>query len=125
MLKQTINTESAPKPIGPYSQAIKCSDLIFVSGQIPVDPNTGKLVEEIEAQARQCLDNISAILTAAGSDLRKVIKTTIFLKDLNDFKTVNEIYGSYFTNTYPARSTIEAARLPLDAKVEIEAIAAL
>lgn len=123
MSKQIISTDQAPKAIGPYSQAIVHSDLIFVSGQVPIDPEVGKIVEGIEAQIKRCLDNISAILAAAGSGWDKVLKTTIFLKDMNNFKIVNEIYSRYFTGNYPARSTVQVARLPLDAEIEIEAIA--
>ncbi|MFZ5649006.1 MAG: RidA family protein [Bacillota bacterium] len=125
MLKQIISTNKAPKAIGPYSQANKYNDLVFVSGQLPIDPVTGKLAEGIEYQARQCIENVSAILAEAGTGLEKVLKTTIFLKDLNNFKTVNEIYGSYFTGNHPARSTVQVARLPLDAEIEIEAIATI
>ncbi|MFZ5651978.1 MAG: RidA family protein [Bacillota bacterium] len=125
MLKQIIGTDKAPKAIGPYSQANKYNDLVFVSGQLPIDPVTGKLAEGIESQARQCIENLTAILAEAGTGLEKVLKTTIFLKDLNNFKTVNEIYGSYFTGNHPARSTVQVVRLPLDAEIEIEAIATI
>lgn len=125
MLKQIISTDKAPKAIGPYSQANKHNDLVFVSGQLPIDPVTGKLAEGIESQARQCIENMSAILSEAGTGLEKVLKTTIFLKDLNNFKIVNEIYGSYFTANHPARSTVQVARLPLDAEIEIEAVATI
>lgn len=125
MLKQIISADKAPKAIGPYSQANKYNDLVFVSGQLPIDPVTGKLAEGIESQARQCIENVSAILAEAGTGLEKVLKTTIFLKDLNNFKTVNEIYGSYFTGNHPARSAVQVARLPLDAEIEIEAIATI
>lgn len=124
-MKQVISSENAPKAIGPYSQANKYNDLVFVSGQLPIDPVTGKLVEGIEAQAKQSLDNIMAILAEAGSSLVKVLKVNIFLKDLANFKTVNEIYSTYFTENYPARSTVEVARLPMDALIEIEVVATL
>ncbi|WP_434511735.1 RidA family protein [Desulfitobacterium sp. AusDCA] len=125
MTKQIINTEDAPKAIGPYSQAIKISNFIFVSGQLPIDPSTGKIPGDIKAQVHQSLKNISSILNQAGSSLSQVIKTTIFLKDLNDFSLVNKIYGDYFKADYPARSTIQISKLPLDAKVEIEVISTL
>lgn len=125
MSKFIVSTEHAPKAIGPYSQAIKAKDFVFVSGQLPLDPATGKLVEGIEAQASQCLKNLSAILAEAGSELAKVVKTTIFLQSMDDFQTVNQIYGRYFTENYPARSTVQVAKLPLGAEVEIEAIAML
>lgn len=123
MIKKIISTENAPKAIGPYSQANRIQDLVFVSGQLPINPDTGGFASGIEAQAKQCLENIKVILTEAGSDLTKVVKSTIFLKDMNNFKVVNEVYATYFTENYPARSTVEVARLPLDAEVEIEVIA--
>ena len=122
MTKQIINTEGAPQAIGPYSQANRVKDFVFVSGQLPIDPETGKLVEGIEAQTKQCLENLSQILIAAGSDLSKVLKTTIFLQNMDNFTTVNGIYGQYFTSNYPARSTVQVAKLPLAAEIEIEAI---
>ncbi|MDA8442491.1 MAG: RidA family protein [Peptococcaceae bacterium] len=125
MTKHIVSTEHAPKAIGPYSQAVQQAEMLFVSGQLPLNPATGKLADGIEAQTQQCLENIKAILTAAGSDLSKVVKTTIFLKDLDNFQVVNQIYGSYFTESYPARSTVQIARLPLEAAVEIEAIATI
>ncbi len=124
-MKQSVTTENAPKAIGPYNQGIKLDGLVFVSGQLPIVPETGKMAEGIEAQTHQSLRNISAILTKAGSDMSKVVKTTIFLKDLNDFQVVNKVYGTYFSGDFPARSTVQVARLPLDAAVEIEAIATL
>lgn len=124
-MKEIISTESAPKAIGPYSQATKLNGLVFVSGQLPMDPKTGKLVDGIENQAKQSLENLAAILTEAGSDLSKVVKTTIFLKNLEHFQTVNAIYAQYFTSRYPARSTVQVAKLPLDAEIEIEAIGAV
>jgi len=123
MLKQIVATEQAPKAIGPYAQAVKLNGLVFVSGQLPLHPESGLMAAGIEAQAKQCLENLAAILRAAGSDLSKVVKTTIFLKNLDNFKTVNEIYGQYFAAAYPARSTVQVAKLPLDADIEIEAIA--
>ena len=121
---ETIATERAPKAIGPYSQAVKTERMIFVSGQIPIDPKTGEFVSaEIKEQTEQVLKNLSAILTAAGSSLENVVKTTVFLADMNDFAAMNEVYGKYFSNHKPARATVQAARLPRDARVEIECIA--
>lgn len=123
MAKQMIATTSAPGAIGPYSQAVQVGDYIFTSGQLGLIPETGQLAEGIEAQTTQSLRNVSAILEAAGSSLDRVVKTTVFLKDMNDFGKVNEIYGSFFTVPHPARSAIEVARLPKDGLVEIEVIA--
>jgi len=124
MEKIVISTNNAPAAIGPYSQAIKVGDFIFTSGQIPLNPKTGELVtDDIKAAARQCLENIKAILEAAGSSLENVVKTTAFLKDLNDFASVNEVYSEYFKENMPARSAVQIARLPKDALIEIEAIA--
>lgn len=122
MSKEIICTENAPKAIGPYSQATKVNGFVFVSGQLPINPALGQMPEGIEAQARQCLENLTAIILEAGADLSQVVKTTIFLKDMESFKTVNEVYGQYFKGNYPARSTVQVAKLPLDAEVEIEAI---
>ncbi|MNI26789.1 Enamine/imine deaminase [compost metagenome] len=124
MAKQVISTSAAPGAIGPYSQAVQIGDFVFTSGQLGLIPETGQLAEGVEAQAKQSLRNVSAILEAAGSSLDKVIKTTVFLKDMNDFAKVNEIYGSFFAEPYPARSAVEVARLPKDGLVEIEVIAA-
>ncbi|HZW82031.1 MAG TPA: RidA family protein [Candidatus Deferrimicrobium sp.] len=124
-MKQTVVTNKAPKAIGPYSQGVKIANLVFASGQLPINPETGKMAEGIEAQAHQSLKNLCAILEEAGSDISKVVKTTIFLKDLNDFQTVNSVYANFFPGDFPARSTVQVARLPLDAGVEIEAIATL
>jgi len=124
-MKEIISTESAPKAIGPYSQANKSGNLVFVSGQLPIIPETGCLAEGIEAQARQSLENISAILKESGCDLSKVLKVNIFLKDLTNFKVVNEIYSTYFTENFPARSTVEVAGLPMGAQIEIEVIATI
>ncbi|WP_068779583.1 RidA family protein [Paenibacillus sp. GM2] len=123
MAKQTIATASAPGAIGPYSQAVQVGDYLFTSGQLGLIPETGQLAEGIEAQTTQSLRNVSAILEAAGSGLDRVVKTTVFLKDMNDFGKVNEIYGSFFAEPYPARSAVEVARLPKDGLVEIEVIA--
>ncbi len=122
--RSVVRTDSAPGAIGPYSQAISTGDLVFCSGQIPLDPATGQVVEgSIADQTRRVLDNLSAVLTAAGTSLDRVVKTTIFLADMNDFAAVNGVYGVYFTDEPPARSTVQVARLPRDVRVEIEAIA--
>lgn len=125
MEKEIIITNGAPAPIGPYSQAVIVGDIIYCSGQIPVDPKTNALVEaNIETQTKQVFENIRNILTAAGSDFEKVIKTNVFLKDINDFATMNQIYATYFTEgNYPARSAMEVANLPKGALLEIEVIA--
>lgn len=123
-MRQIIQTANAPQAIGPYSQAIKTSGLVFASGQIPIDPATGQFVPGgIEEQTEQVLKNLSAVLEAAGSGLDRVIKTTVFLADMQEFGAMNEVYGRFFMDDPPARATVEAARLPRDAKVEIEAIA--
>ena len=125
-MKQVIHTDSAPAAIGPYSQAIQIGDLLFVSGQVPIDPDTGAVVEgDIQAQARQSLNNVKAILNAAGTNMGAVVKTTVFLADMNDFAAMNEVYAQFFQEPFPARSAVQVARLPKDAKVEIEAIAQL
>jgi len=122
--RSTISTEYAPAAIGPYAQAIAAGDLVFCSGQIPLDPTTNQIVEGgIEVQTRRVLDNLQAVLQAAGSSLERVVKTTIFLADMNDFATVNGIYAEYFSVEPPARATVQVARLPRDVRVEIEAIA--
>ena len=122
---RNINTEKSPQAIGPYSQGIISGNLIFVSGQNPLDAD-GKLVsDDIQEQTRQCLRNISHILEEAGSSLEKVIKTTIYLVDMDDFARVNEVYAGFFTEPYPARSCVEVSRLPRDVKIEIEVIAEL
>ena len=124
MNKEIINTDKAPAAIGPYSQAVKAGGLIFISGQIPINPATGDLVTtDIEAETRQVLDNLKAVCEAGGSSLAKIIKTNIFLKDLGNFSTVNEIYGEYFPEPYPARACVEVSKLPKDVNVEIEAVA--
>jgi 2-iminobutanoate/2-iminopropanoate deaminase len=122
--KHSINTPDAPAAIGPYSQAVVCNGLLYASGQIPLDPATMDMVEGgIQAQARRVLDNVAAVLGAAGSGFDQVIKATCFLKDMNDFNLFNEVYSEYFGDSRPARSTIEVARLPKDALCEIEVIA--
>lgn len=121
---QSIKTEDAPKAIGPYSQAIAYKDLVFLSGQIPIDPKTGNIeASTIEAQTEQVLKNLTAVLISAGSDLTRVLKCTVFLTDLQDYNTFNRVYGEFFEGVAPARSTVQVARLPRDAKIEIEAIA--
>jgi len=123
---QMINTEKAPKAIGPYSQAIKFENLLFISGQIAINPQTNQLINAgIEEQTKQVMENIKAILQEAGLTFDNVIKTTIYLKDINDFAKVNEIYGSYFKEHKPARATVEVSRLPKDALIEIEVIAGI
>jgi len=123
-MKQVITTEKAPKAIGPYSQAIKVNGFIFVSGQIPLDPETGAVVEgDIAVQTERVLKNLSAVLEAAGSSLANTVRTTVFLADLNDFGKMNEIYQGFFGDRPPARSTVEVSRLPRNVKVEIDAIA--
>ncbi len=122
--RTVISTTTAPAAIGPYSQAIVAGDLIFCSGQIPLDPESGQLVgDDIEAQTRRVLNNLRAVLQAAGSSFAQVVKTTIFLHDMSDFQIVNAIYAEYFGEEPPARSTVQVARLPRDVRVEIEAIA--
>ncbi len=124
MEKEVIISKKAPAAIGPYSPALKVGNLIFASGQIPVDPKTGKMIEgEIEAQARIALDNLKAVLEPYSIGLENVVKTTVFLKDMNNFTRVNKVYGEYFKDKFPARSCIEVSRLPKDAEIEIEAIA--
>ena len=123
-MKDAIKTEQAPAAIGPYSQAIKTGNLLFCSGQIPLDPKSGELVDGgVAEQSHQVMKNMQAVLTAGGANFNQVVKTTIFLKDLGDFNTVNDVYGSYFEQPYPARACVQAARLPKDVLVEIEAIA--
>jgi len=123
MTREIIATSAAPAAIGPYSQAVSTGSLVYTAGQIGLNPATGKMTEGIENQARQVMANLAAILTAAGSSLDQVIKTTIFLQDMADFAAVNAIYGEAFSATPPARSTVQVAGLPLGALVEIEAIA--
>ena len=123
-LKNVIQTDKAPAAIGPYAQAVQAGGVLITSGQLPIDPATGKLPEGIEAQAKQSLTNVKAILEAAGTDMGHVIKTTVFLKDMNDFAAMNGVYATFFgEGGFPARSAVEVARLPKDALVEIEVIA--
>ncbi|MCL5066812.1 MAG: RidA family protein [Thaumarchaeota archaeon] len=121
-----VSTENAPKAIGPYSQAVSFDKLVFLSGQIPLDPKSGAVkASTIEAQTEQVMKNLQAVLKAAGSDFSKVLKTTVFLSDMNDFAAFNQVYASYFGKSTPARSTVQVARLPRDAKIEIDLIAHL
>jgi 2-iminobutanoate/2-iminopropanoate deaminase len=123
-MKKVIHTEQAPKAVGPYSQAVRAGNFLFTSGQIPLDPASGKLVEGgIQEQARQVMQNLKAVLEAGGADFSKVVKSTVFLDDLKNFVQFNEIYGEYFPLDRPARSTFQVAGLPLGAKIEIEMIA--
>lgn len=123
-MKQIIATDKAPAAIGPYSQGICVGNLVYTSGQLPADPATGEIPASIEEQTRLSLGNVKAILQQAGTDMDHVIKTTVFLKDMNDFAAMNEVYKTFFTEgNYPARSAVQVARLPKDALVEIEAIA--
>ena len=123
-MKDRVQTDSAPKAIGPYSQAIKSTGFVFASGQIALDPATMQIVEGgIREQTSRVMENLKAVLDAAGSSLGHVVKTTVYLKDLTDFNEMNEVYGSFFTDTPPARSTVEVARLPRDVRVEIDVIA--
>jgi 2-iminobutanoate/2-iminopropanoate deaminase len=125
-MRESVSTPSAPAAIGPYSQAIKAGNLLFLSGQIPLDPATGNLVEgDVEAQTRQVFANIGAILEAAGASFDAVVSATVYLADMNDFGKVNEIYATYFSSPAPARATVQVARLPRDCRVEIQVIAQL
>lgn len=123
MEKKAVQTVHAPAAIGTYSQAIDLGNLVYTSGQIPVDPATGSIPADVRAQAEQSLKNIKAVLEAAGSSMEKVVKTTVFIANMNDFAVINEVYASFFAEPYPARSCVEAARLPKDVLLEIEAIA--
>ncbi|MBD1223471.1 RidA family protein [Virgibacillus halodenitrificans] len=121
MLK-AIHTDNAPAALGPYSQAIQAGDFVYVSGQIGIDPSKGEVVDGIEKQTKQVLANLQAILTEAGTDFSKVVKFTIYLNSMEDFATVNEIYGDYLTEPYPARATVEVSRLPKDVLIEMDVI---
>ena len=126
MTKEIIHTDKAPAAVGPYSQAVRIGSLVFTAGQIPIDPATGKLVaDDISVQTEQALKNLTAVLKAAGSSLDNVVKCTVFLKDMGEFGAMNEVYGRFFSSNPPARSAVQVAALPLDVRVEIEAIAAL
>lgn len=125
-MKTIISTEKAPAAIGPYAQAVQAGSVLFTSGQLPIDPATGAFPEGIQAQTRQSLTNVKAILEAAGLTMDAVLKTTVFLSDMNNFAAMNEVYATFFTQgSFPARSAVEVARLPKDALVEIEVIAAV
>jgi 2-iminobutanoate/2-iminopropanoate deaminase len=125
-MKNIISTEQAPKAIGPYSQAVISNGFAFLSGQIPLDPATNQLIDGgIAAQTERVLENLKSVLEAAGSSLDRVVKTTVYLKDMGEFAKMNEVYGRYFTSNAPARATVEAARLPRDVAVEIDCIAAV
>ena len=126
MTNQVIHTENAPAAIGPYSQAVKAGNLLVVSGQVPFVPETMEIVEgDVKAQTAQSLKNLQAILKEAGADFSNVVKTTVFIKDMNEFAQINEVYAEYFGENKPARACVEVARLPKDVKVEIELIAVL
>jgi 2-iminobutanoate/2-iminopropanoate deaminase len=123
-MRQAISSSDAPKAIGPYSQAIRAGNLLFLSGQIPLDPTTGTIVEgDITAQTERVLQNISAVLTAAGASFANVVRTTVFLADMNEFAAMNAVYGKFVVDPPPARSTVQVARLPRDVRVEIDVIA--
>ena len=125
-MKQAISTANAPAALGPYSQAIQAGNLLFLSGQVPIDPATGSVVEGgIREQARQSLTNLKAILNEAGTNMGAVVKTTVFLKNMDDFAAMNEVYAQFFQQPYPARSAVQVAKLPKDVLVEVEAIAVL
>ena len=123
-MKTAVSSADAPKAIGPYSQAVRAGQLLFLSGQVPLDPATGQIVDgDIAAQTRRVFENLAAVLEAGGRSFADVVRTTVFLADMNDFAAVNEVYGTYFTEPYPARATVQVARLPKDARVEIDLIA--
>ena len=122
-MKKVISTTNAPAAIGPYSQAIEVNGMVFASGQIPVNPATGEIPEGIEAQAEQVLNNVKNLLAAAGASMEQVVKTTVFIQNMDDFGKVNEIYSTYFTGAFPARSCVEVARLPKDLLIEVEVTA--
>lgn len=122
-MKKVIFTQEAPAAIGPYSQAIEANGMIYTSGQLPINPVTGEMPKDVEEQAEQSLKNVFAILKEVGVDASKVVKTTVFIKDMNDFPRINKVYERFFTESYPARSCVEVARLPKDALVEIEVVA--
>lgn len=124
MDKKVISTTNAPAAIGPYSQAIEVNGFVYASGQIPIIPATGEIAQGIEAQTKQALTNVKSIMEAAGLTMSNIIKTSVFIKDMNDFAKVNEIYATFFEGDYPARSCVEVARLPKDVLVEVEVIAA-
>ncbi len=123
-MKKTISTQNAPQAVGPYSQAVWVNDLLFVSGQLPVDPQTGKFVsDDVKEQTKQVFENLGAILKEAGLGYENIVKATVYLTDMNDFAAMNEVYASFFAGDFPARAAFQVVKLPLGAKVEIEAIA--
>ncbi len=123
-MKEAVSSPDAPKAIGPYSQAVRAGQLLFLSGQVPLDPATGQIVDgDIAAQTHRVFKNLGAVLAAGGRSFADVVRTTVFLADMNDFAAVNAVYGEYFTEPYPARATVQVARLPKDARVEIDLIA--
>jgi len=123
-MKQAISTSDAPKAIGPYSPAVRAGQMVFISGQVPIDPATGNLIDgDIAAQTRRVFDNLGALLKAAGLSYANVVRTTVFLADMNDFAAMNQTYATFFSEPYPARSTVQVSRLPKDARVEIDEIA--
>ena len=125
-MRTAVSTDGAPKAIGPYSQAIRAGSLLFLSGQIPIDPATGQMVDgDIAQQTQRVFKNLEAILTAAGASFDNVVRTTVYLADMSDFAAMNEVYGTYFSSPAPARATVQAARLPKDARVEIDLIASV
>ncbi len=124
-MKKIISTEKAPAAIGPYSQGIVINNMVYTSGQLPINVETGEMPKEVKEQTKQSLKNVKAIIEEAGSSLENVIKTTVFLSDMNNFTQMNEVYKEFFTNNYPSRSAVEVARLPKDALVEIEVVAAI
>ena len=124
MDKKIISTENAPKAIGPYSQAVEVNGFVYASGQIPIIPETGEIAVGIENQTRQALTNVKSIMQAAGLKMENIVKTCVFIKDMNDFAKVNEIYAQFFSGDFPARSCVEVARLPKDVLIEVEVIAA-
>lgn len=122
-MKKAISTDKAPAAIGPYSQAIEVNGMVYTSGVIPVNPATGEIPQGVQAQAEQAISNLAALLEASGTSTENTVKTTVFIKNMDDFGTINEIYAKYFTGVYPTRSCVEVARLPKDVLIEIEAIA--
>lgn len=123
-MKKIIKTDTAPAAIGPYSQAVVANGFVFASGQIPINPATNQLIDgDVAAQTHQVMKNLEAVLAAAGSSLQRAVKTTVFLADMNDFGKMNEVYGSYFKESPPARATVQAARLPRDVRIEIDVVA--
>lgn len=121
---ESIVSQQAPKPIGPYSQAVRVGDFVYCSGQVPINPVSGKIeAQDIQGQTRQVLDNLRAVLIAAGLDMSKVVKTTVYMVDLKEFQEMNQVYGEYFNEPYPARAAVQVAALPVGARVEIDAVA--